>query len=125
MAISAAEPLTPIAAYILSPLALTIAFQLACSRAANSKMQNTVRVIADRFNSEGHRNVTRARAACQRGLKRTKQAMRYPRFIVHRAKTKPFIKAACAGAWVLRKSNQALEWVITETSSCWPMPRRR
>lgn len=55
-------------------------------------MQNTVRVIADRFNSEGHRNVTRARAACQRGLKRTKQAMRHPRFIVHRAKTKPFIK---------------------------------
>ncbi len=64
---SAAEPLTPIAAYILSPLALTIAFQLACSRAANSKMQNTVRVIADRFNSEGHRTVTRARAASQRG----------------------------------------------------------
>ncbi len=55
-------------------------------------MQNTVRVIADRFNSEGHRNVTRARAACQRGLKRTKQAMRHPRFIVHRAETKPFIK---------------------------------
>jgi hypothetical protein len=44
-----AEPLTPIAEYILSPLALTIAFQLACSRAANSKMQNTVMVMAYRW----------------------------------------------------------------------------
>ena len=81
-AISAAEPLTPIAAYILSPLALTIAFQLACSRAANSKMQNTVMVIADRFNSEGHRNVTRARAACQRGVKANKTGDASP--AVHR-----------------------------------------
>lgn len=51
MAISEADPLTLIAAYILSPLALTIAFQLAWSSAAKSKMQNTVMVIAGRFSS--------------------------------------------------------------------------
>ncbi|VDZ97172.1 Uncharacterised protein [Salmonella enterica subsp. enterica] len=44
---TAAEPLTPIAGVelIVSPL-LTMAFQLACSSAANSKMQKTERVIA-------------------------------------------------------------------------------
>ena len=48
-AIIAAVPLTLIAEYSLSFPAFTMAFQLACSSAANSKMQKTESVMAEFF----------------------------------------------------------------------------